>query len=158
MLLYWILKPKNWLLLLSNCRPSIQLSWQKRSPEPFAFAWGRDIVDQHMMDMEQGAGSIDGEGKVVDDGIQLHHTMVWLRFFCGWMKKYQFLPRPTGQREHGSEYNHEKRPQLLIAALQDNAIAQKIAGKFPIHVLGRLCDSPVLAAAGVMGVGRTIIH
>ena len=46
------------------------------------FAWGRDIVDQHMMDMEQGAGSIDGEGKVVDDGIQLHHTMVWLRFLC----------------------------------------------------------------------------
>jgi len=47
---------------------------------------------------------------------------------------------------------------LLIAALQDNAIAQKIAEKFPIHVLGRLCGSPVLAAAGVMGVGQTIIH
>ena len=30
-------------------------------------------------------------------------------FFCGWSKKYQFLPRPTGQREHGSEchtYRH----------------------------------------------------
>ncbi len=58
---------------------TIQLSWQKRSPEPFAFACGRDIVDQHMMD---GIGSVDGEGKVVDDGISLHRTMVWLRFFC----------------------------------------------------------------------------
>jgi hypothetical protein len=31
---------------------TIQLSWQKCLPEPFAFAWGREIVDQHMMDME----------------------------------------------------------------------------------------------------------
>jgi hypothetical protein len=55
-----------------------------------------------------GIESIDGEGNAVDDGFSLHHTMVWLRFFCGWSKKYQFLPRPTGKREHGSEYNHEK--------------------------------------------------
>jgi hypothetical protein len=47
---------------------------------------------------------------------------------------------------------------LLIAALQDNAIAQKIAGKFPVHVLGQLFDSSALAAAGVMGVEQTIIH
>ena len=29
-----------------------------------------------------GIGSIDVEGIVVDDGISLHHTMVWLRFLC----------------------------------------------------------------------------
>ncbi len=38
-----------WQLVLT-----IQLSWQKRPPEPFASAWGRDIVVQHMMDMEYG--------------------------------------------------------------------------------------------------------
>jgi hypothetical protein len=83
-----------------------------------------------------GIGSIDGEGKVVDDSISLHHTMVWLRFFVWWGQKSQFLPRPTGQREHGSECNHEKRPQLLRVALQDSAIIQNIAGKFPVHVWG----------------------
>ncbi len=57
---------------------------------------------------------------------------------CGLLKwpqihgssKYQFLPRPTGQREHGSDSNHKKRPQLLSTALQDSAIIQKIAGIF----------------------------
>ena len=85
--------------------------------------------------------------------------MLWLRiFFRGWSKKYLFLPRPTGQREHGSECNHKKRPQLLSVALQDSAIIQKLAGKFPVHGWGRLCDSTVLAAVGVMGAERTIIH
>ncbi len=51
-----------------------------------------------------GAGRIDKEGKVVDDGISLHCTMVWLSFFCGWSKKYQFLPRPTGQSLDGNFY------------------------------------------------------
>jgi hypothetical protein len=90
----------------------------------------RDIVDQHIMDMEQGA--LMGSRVTL-----LNHTMVWLRFFfLGWSKKYQFLTRPTGQREHGSGCNHKKWPQLLRVALQDNAIIQKIAGKFPVHVLG----------------------
>jgi hypothetical protein len=43
-------------------------------------------------------------------------------FLCGWRKKYQILPRPTGQREHGSECHLKKRPQLLSTALQDSAI------------------------------------
>ncbi len=60
--------------------------------------------------------------------------------------------------EHGSECHHKKQPQLLSAALQDSAIIQKISGKFPVHVWGQLCDSPVLAAAGVMGAERAIIH
>jgi hypothetical protein len=46
---------------------------------------------------------------------------------------------------------------LLSAALQDSAIIQKIAEKFPVHVWGRLCNSPVLAAAGMMGAERAII-
>jgi hypothetical protein len=57
-------------------------------------------------------------------------------FFCGWSKKCLFLHRPTGQREHGSECHHKKQPQLLNAALHDNAIIKKIAGKFPVHIWG----------------------
>jgi hypothetical protein len=143
----------SFIIIVLLCRLVLtpQLSCQKHSPASFAFALERDIVDQHIMDMEQGA--LMGSRVTL-----LNHTMVWLRFFfLGWSKKYQFLPRPTVQREHGSECHHKKRPQLLSAALQDSAIIQKIAGKFPVHVWGRLCDSPVLAAAGVMGAERAII-
>ncbi len=74
-------------------------------------------------------------GNVVDDGILLHCTMVWIRiFFVVQSKMYQFPPRPTGLRKHCSEHNHEKQPQLLSTAHQDIAINQKIAGKFLAHV------------------------
>ncbi len=76
-------------------------------------------------------GSINGEGKVVDD-----RTMIRLRFFCGWSKKYQFLPKLKGQREYGSECNHKKLLQLLSAAVQDSAIMHKITEKFPVLVWG----------------------
>ena len=84
-----------------------------------------------------GIGIIDGEGKVVDDGISLHRTMVWLRFFL-WLEQKVPVPTQTstGQREHGSECNHEKQLQLLSSALQDSAIILKIAGQFPVYVWG----------------------
>ncbi len=58
---------------------------------PFAFAKGGDIVDRSTYD-GYGIGSVDGEGKVVDDGLSLHRTMVWLRFLL-WLE--QKVPVPT---------------------------------------------------------------
>jgi hypothetical protein len=70
--------------------------------------------------------SVDEVGKVVDGGILPCCTMVWLRIFvCGWSKIYQFSPRPTGLRRHGSEFNHEKQPQLPSMAHQNITINNK---------------------------------
>ena len=43
------------IVLLCRLVLTPQLSWKKHSPAPFAFARRRDIVHQHMPDMEQGA-------------------------------------------------------------------------------------------------------
>jgi hypothetical protein len=87
-----------------------------------------------MMDMDQGASM--GRVKLLVMAFHPWHHGLAEGFFCGWSKKYQFLPRSSGQRGHGSECNHEKRPQLPSRALKDNAIIKKIAGKFPVHVWG----------------------
>ncbi len=68
--------------------------------------WGRDIVDQHMMNMEQG--ELMGRGKLLMTANHSIPSWFGREFFCGWSKKNQFLPRPTGPREHGSEYSHKK--------------------------------------------------
>ena len=51
-----------------------------------------------------GAGSINSKSKVVDDGISLHRTMVWLRFFCDWSKKYG----ATTKSDHSCSAGHSR--------------------------------------------------
>jgi hypothetical protein len=104
---------------------------------------------------EYGAGRIDGEGKVVDDGKSLHPIMVWQRIFL-WMEQKESVPTQTyrAKRTWFRIQPQKTRPQLLGAV----ALIQKIAGKFPVHVWGRLCNPPILAAAGAKGAEQTIIH
>jgi hypothetical protein len=63
------------------------------------------------------------------DGISLHRTMVQLRFF--------FV---VGAKSTSSYPDLQGRGnmvlQLISATLQDSAIIQKIAGKFPVYVWG----------------------
>ena len=95
-----------------------------------------------------GAGSIDGGGKVVDDGISLHRTMVWLWFFfvVGAKSTSSF---PDLQGRGNMVLNETTKSGHSCSARHSRTI---------LHVWGRLCRPPVLAAAGVMGAERTIIH
>ncbi len=71
---------------------------------------------------------------------------------------YQFPLRPMGLMKHGSECNHEQRPQSPSTAHQDITINQKIAGKFLAHVRGQLRKPPTKVMVDAIGVEQTIIH
>ena len=83
-----------------------------------------------------GIGSVKGEGKVADDGISLHCTMVWLRFFL-WLE--QIVPVPTQtSRAEGAWFCMQPRKATTVAqrGTPGQCHHTKNSRKFPCPCLG----------------------
>ncbi len=103
--------------------------------------------------------SVDGAGNVVDDGVLLCCTMVWIWIFL-WLKQHVLVPTQTyGAKETWFRLQPFKATAVAPSiAHQDITINQKIDGKFLASVWGGLQKPPTMAAVGAMGVEETIIH